>query len=326
MGNIDIRSVLTLALIASSFRMATPIIFATMGGIFSSHTGIFNVAMEGFLLIGAFFAVYGSVQTGSPLGGMLFAIVSCLLASLIFAILHLELKANPIIVGLGMNIFAIGMTNYLLTALLDSTGVYKSNLIIGFTQIQIPVIETVPVLGDLVSGHFPLVYIAFLTVYVVYLILYKTPFGFHLRSVGEKIDAAESIGVNPKKMKYYGLLVSGLLCAFGGTFLSLSYLNLFGEGMVAGRGWLALAAINFGGMRPVPSMIGCLIFGFMDALAVRLQQFGLPSQVVLMLPYATTIIVLLVSAIIARKKRMAGIGKQDDVDVSVATSSKKVEV
>jgi len=137
MGNIDIRSVLSLALIASTFRMATPLIFATMGGIFSSHTGIFNVALEGFLIIGAFFAVVGSVQTGSALGGLLYAIIACLIASLIFAVLHLELQANPIIVGLGMNIFALGMTNFLLTAILDATGVYKTDLIIGFEQVQI---------------------------------------------------------------------------------------------------------------------------------------------------------------------------------------------
>lgn len=303
MGNVDLRSLISIALFASALRMATPIIFATMGGIFSSHTGIFNVGLEGLMLIGAFFAVYGSVQTGSAYGGLLFAIISCLIASFVFAFLHLELKANPVIVGLAMNIVGLGMTNYFLTALLDVYGVYKTDLIVGFSEVKIPLIHQIPILGDLISGHFPLVYISFLSVYVVYLILYKTPFGFHLRAVGEKIDAAESIGVNTKRMKYYGLLVSGLLSAFGGTFLSLSYLTLFSEGMTAGRGWLALAAINFGRMRPVPSMIACLIFGFADALAVRLQQFGLPSQVVLMLPYVMTIIVLFFSAIVAERRK-----------------------
>jgi simple sugar transport system permease protein len=281
--------------------------------------GIFNVGLEGLMLIGSFFAVYGSVQTGSVYGGLLFAVIACLIASLVFAVLHLEMKANPVIVGLALNIVAVGMTNYLLTALLDVYGVYKTDLIVGFQEIEIPVIHNIPVLGELLSGHFPLVYISFVSVYIVYLVLYKTPFGFRLRAVGEKIDAAESIGVNTKRMKYYGLLVSGLLCAFGGTFLSLSYLTLFSENMTAGRGWLALAAINFGRMKPVPSMVACLIFGLADALAVRLQQFGLPSQVVLLLPYLMTLIVLFVSAVIAERRKKASL-QDDDEDMELATA------
>jgi len=318
MGNLDLGSIFTLTLFAATFRMATPIIFATMGGIFSSQSGIFNVGLESLLIIGAFFAVVGSVKTGDPMGGLLFAVIACLVATLIFALLHLELKANAIIVGLAMNIFAAGMTNYLLVEMLDATGVYQSDLIIGFKEVHIPLIKDIPFLGDMVSGHFPLVYVAFLSVWVVYLILYKTPFGFHLRAVGEKPQAAVSIGINPKKMKYFGLLVSGLMSAFGGTFLSLSYLNLFAEGMTAGRGWLALAAINFGGSKPVRSLIACLIFGFADALAVRLQQFGLPSQIVLMLPYVSTLIVLLVSAISDERKKKAAASKHRKLNTAKA--------
>lgn len=319
MVGVDLSSILTISLFAAALRMATPIIFATMGGIFSSHTGIFNVALEGFMLIGSFFAVLGSVQTGSIYGGLLYAIVACLVVSLVFAILHLELKANEVIVGLAMNIVAIGLTNYLLTAILNVYGVYKTDLIVGFHTVDIPLIKDIPILGDLISGHFPLVYLSFVSVYITYLVLYQTPFGYRLRSVGEKIDAAESIGVNTKRMKYIGLMLSGLFCALGGTFLSLSYLTLFSENMTAGRGWLALATINFGRMRPVPSMIACLIFGFADALAVRLQQFGLPSQIVLMLPYIMTIIVLFLSAIIAERRKKAGIDDEgDDESVQIA--------
>ena len=318
MGNLNLGSIFTLSLFAATFRMATPILFATMGGIFSSQSGIFNVGLEALLITGAFFAVVGSVKTGNPLGGLLFAIAACITASLIFALLHLELKANAIIVGLAMNIFVAGMTNFLLVEMLDATGVYQSDLIIGFKEVQIPFIKDIPFLGELVSGHFPLVYVAFLSVWIVYLILYKTPFGFHLRAVGEKPDAAESIGINPKKMKYYGLLVSGLFTAFGGTFLSLSYLNLFAEGMTAGRGWLALAAINFGNSKPVRSMIACLIFGFTDALAVRLQQFGFPSQIVLMLPYISTLIVLLVSAMSDERRKKAAASEHQKLNTAEA--------
>jgi simple sugar transport system permease protein len=311
----DISRIITLSLFAATLRMTTPILFATLGGIFSSHTGIFHVGLEGLLDIAAFFAVVGSVRTGSPWGGLLYAVVACLVASLVFAIVHLEMKANEIIVGLALNIFAGGLTNFLLVAVLDSTGFYQSPLIKGFTSVSVPVLKDIPVARELLSGHFPLVYISFLFVFLVYLFLYRTPLGFHLRAVGEKVAAAEAVGINPKKIKYLGLLICGLLCAMGGTFLSLSYLNMFSEGITAGRGWVALAAINFGEMRPLRSLVACLIFGFADALALRLQQFGLPSQIVLMLPYASTLIVLVASAIsrqsrkstLARRKQMGAV-------------------
>jgi general nucleoside transport system permease protein len=312
----DISRIITLSLFAATLRMTTPILFATLGGIFASQTGIFHVGLEGLLDIAAFFAVVGSVKTGSPWGGLLYAIVACLVASIVFAIVHLEMKANEIIVGLAMNIFATGLTNFLIVAVLGTAGYYQSPLIVGFPQIDIPLIKDIPVANELLSGHSPLVYLSFLFVFLVYVVLYRTGFGFHLRAVGEKIEAAEAVGIDPKKIKYIGLLICGVLCALGGTFLSLSYLNLFSENMTAGRGWVALAAINFGEMKPLRSLIACLIFGFADALALRLQQFGLPSQIVLMLPYVSTLIVLIVSAI-SRETKKAATTKQKGVNSTV---------
>lgn len=294
---IDLGRIITISLFVATLRMATPVLLATLGGIFSTQTGIFHVGLEGLLDIGAFFAVIGSVATGSPWGGLAYAIIACSVASLIFAFVHLNLKANEIIVGLALNIFATGLTNYLLVSMLNATGYYQSPLLIGFSEVQIPIIKDIPVINELISGHFPLVYVAFFMVIVVFFVLYRTPFGFHVRAVGEKIEAAEAIGINPKRIKYAGLMIAGLFCAMGGSFLSLSYLNMFSEGISAGRGWLALAAINFGQGRPIPALAACLIFGFADALALRLQQFGLPSQIVLMLPYIITILVLGGSAI-----------------------------
>jgi len=310
MAGFDFGRIITLSLFAATLRMTTPVLFATLGGIFSSEVGIFNVGLEGMLDIATFFAVVGSVQTGSPWGGLMYAIVACLITGFIFALIHLELKANAIIVGLALNIFATGLTRYLMVEMLGATGFYQSDLLIGFKLVEIPLIKDIPVLGELLSGHFPLVYLAFAFVAVVYVILYKTPFGFHLRSVGEKIEAAESVGINPQKMKYIGLMMSGLFCSFGGAFLSLSYLNMFSENMTAGRGWLALAAINFGRSKPVRSLVACLIFGFADALALRLQQFGLPSQIVLMLPYVSTLVVLVFSAISDERKKKSLAAKQ----------------
>ncbi|HEY80400.1 MAG TPA: ABC transporter permease [Caldilineae bacterium] len=294
--------IITLTLFAATLRMATPVLFATLGGICSAHSGVFNVGLEGLLDLGAFFAVVGSVALGSPWAGLALAIVSCLVASLVFAVIHLELKAHEIIVGLALNLFAYGLTNYLLVAILKATGFYKSPLIIGFQPVNIPLIERIPIVGELLSGHSPLVYLGFLGVALAYVGLFKTPWGFHLRAVGENADAAEAVGINTRLMKYAGMLLSGALCGFGGAFLSLAYLNMFSENMTAGRGWLALAAVNFGEGRPLKSLVACLIFGFADALAIRLQQFGLPSQLVLMLPYVATLVVLILSAIQRSRK------------------------
>jgi ABC-type uncharacterized transport system permease subunit len=304
----DFSKIITLSLFAATFRMTTPVLFATLGGIFSSQTGIFHVGLEGLMNIGAFFAVLGSVQTGNPWGGLMYALVACTIANLVFAVIHLELKANEIIAGLALNIFAIGLTNYLIVAVFNAYGYFQSPDIKGFNVIDLPIIKDIPIIGEILSGHFLLVYIAFFLTYAIYIILYRMPIGFHMRAVGERIEAAEAVGISPKRMKYLGFVLCGILCGMAGTFLSLAYLNVFSEGMSAGRGWLALAAINFGEMKPGKSLIACILFGFVDALAIPLQQFGLPSQIVQMLPYAVTIIVLGASAIQkeARKKSVDG--------------------
>jgi simple sugar transport system permease protein len=297
--------IITLTLFATTLRMTTPVLFATLGGIFSAHTGIFNVGLEGLMDLGAFFAIVGSVALGSPWAGLGFAVVACVITSFAFAAIHLELKANALIVGLALNLFAYGLTNYMLVAILGATGYYKTPDIAGFRPVHIPLVSRIPVLGDLLSGHSPLVYLALISVAVVYIALYRTPWGFHLRSVGENVEAAEAVGINTRRMKYVGVVLGGVLCAFGGTFLSLAYLNMFSEGMTAGRGWLALAAVNFGESRPVRGLMATLIFGFADALAIRLQQFGLPSQIVLMLPYVATLVVLVASAVQRSRKARA---------------------
>ena len=308
MGTFDILgNILTISLFATTLRMTAPVLFATLGGIFSAQAGIFNVGLEGLLTIGAFFAVVGSVTTGSAWGGLGFALISCLIASVGFAIINLEMGADEIIVGLALNFIGYGLTNVLLVAVLDSTGFYQSPLLVGFETIRIPLIDSLPVLGDLLSGHFALVYLSFFSVALVQWFLYNTPWGFHLRAVGENPEAATAVGINARLMKYIGLSMSGVMCAFGGAFLSLGYLNLFSEGMPAGRGWLALAAINFGEGKPVKSMVAALIFGFTDALAIGLQQFGLPSQIVLMLPYVTTLVVLVFSAVRQQRRTTAAI-------------------
>jgi len=266
----DIGRLINIALFASSLRMASPILFATLGGVFCSECGVLNVGLEGLMLVGAFFGVVGSVALASAWGGLLVAVMACLLLSLAFAAVHLEWGADEMIVGLAMNLLGYGLTTYLLLLIFDVVGV---------------------------SGHFPLVYLALLAVAATHFVLYKTPWGFRLRSAGENPGAAEAVGINLRLMRYAGVLIGGVLCGCGGAFLSLAHLNLFSEGMTAGRGFLALAAVNFGERKPLRCLAAALIFGFADALAIRLQRFGLPSQLVLMLPYVATVVILTLSGI-----------------------------
>lgn len=298
MGPIEtLQRLINVALFAAGLRMATSITFATLGGIFCSECGVLNVGLEGLMLIGAFFAVSGSFALGNAWAGLLVAVVACLILSLAFAAVHLEWGANQMIVGLAMNILGYGLTTYLLKQLFNTTGYFSSPKIVAFQTVRIPVVDAMPILGPLISGHFALVYLAFVAVGVTWFVLYKTPWGFRFRAVGESPQAAEAVGIDLRKMKYTGLLLGGILCGVAGAFLSLAQLNLFSEDMSAGRGFLALAAVNFGGRKPLRCLAAALIFGLADALSVRLQRFGLPSQLVLMLPYVATVVILTLSAI-----------------------------
>ncbi len=298
MGVADsLARLINVALFASSLRMTTPVLYATLGGIFSAESGVLNVGLEGLMIVGAFFGIVGSVTFGSAWAGLLVAVVVCVILSFLFAAVHLEWGADEMIVGLALNVLGYGLTTYLLLVMFDVAGYYSSEAIVGFELVQIPIISDLPLVGEILSGQFALVYLAFLSVAVTYFFLYRTPWGFWLRSVGESPEAAEAVGINLRLMKYAGVLVGGAFCGAGGAFLSLAHLNLFSEGMTAGRGFLALAAVNFGERKPLKCMVAALIFGFTEALAIRLQRFGLPSQVVLMLPYIATVIILTLSAV-----------------------------
>ncbi len=312
MGIADsLARLINVALFASSLRMTTPVLYATLGGLFSAECGVLNVGLEGLMLVGAFFGIVGSVTFGSAWAGLLVAVLACVIVSLAFAAVHLEWGADEMIVGLAINVLGSGLTTYLLLVMFNVAGYYSSEAVVGFELVDIPVLRDLPLIGEILSGQFALVYLGFVSVVASYIFLYRTPWGFWLRSVGESPEAAEAVGVNLRLMKYAGILVGGAFCAVGGAFLSLAHLNLFSEGMTAGRGFLALAAVNFGERNPFKCMVAALIFGFTDALAIRLQRFGLPSQVVLMLPYIATVVILTLSAvqrIAAQRARLAAKG------------------
>jgi ABC-type uncharacterized transport system permease subunit len=287
----NIFDIINVGLFAAAIRMATPIALAALGGIFSERVGVVNIGLEGMMLMGAFSGVIVSYYTTNPWLGVLGAIVVGGLLGLMHAFLTVTLKGDQIVSGTGINILALGFTAYASEVVWGSRGASGSVASLGV--IDLPFIIDLPVIGEIIGSHTPLVYIMIIVVLLAQILLFKTPFGLRLRAVGEHPSAADTAGINVFKMKYIGIIASGMLAGLGGVFLSLAHLSIFSWGMTGGRGFIALAAMIFGGWIPLGAFGASLLFGFTDALQMRLQSMGiLPPQIILMLPYIITVIVL----------------------------------
>jgi len=295
-GLIDIINV---GLFAAAVRMATPIASAALGGIFSERAGIINIGLEGMMLTGAFAGVATSFFTGSAWLGVLAAILVGGLLGLLHAFLTVKFLVNQVVSGTGINILALGFTAYMSQVLWGSRGASES--VNSLDVISIPLLKDIPIIGGIIGSHTPLVYLVFAIVILSYIFLFKTPMGLRIRAVGEHPAAADTAGINVYRTKYLCVVISGMLAGFGGAFLSLGHLNLFVLGMTGGRGFIALAAMIFGQWMPYGAFGASLLFGFADALQMRLQALGLlPPQIILTVPYVLTIVVL---AGVVRKAR-----------------------
>ncbi len=295
---VTIFDIVNVGLFAAAVRMATPLIFASLGGIFSERAGVINIALEGMMLTGAFSGVFVTYITGNPWIGVCAAILAGGLLGFIHGILTIKFAGDQIVSGTGINIFALGFTAYMSQIVWGSRGASQS--VQGLGTVSVPLLADVPLVGEVIGKQTPLVYIALFAVIASYIVLFKTPFGLRVRAVGEHPGAADTTGINVHKTKYLCVIISGILASLGGVFLSLGHLSLFVNGMTGGRGFIALAAMILGGWSPVGALGASLLFGFADALQIRLQSVGaLPSQIILTLPYILTIIVL---AVFARKR------------------------
>jgi simple sugar transport system permease protein len=271
--------------------MATPIVFASLGGIFSERVGIINVGLEGMMLTGAFSGVAVTFFTRNPWLGVLAAMLAGGLLGLLHAILTVKFIGNQIVSGTGVNIFALGFTAYMSQILWGSRG--ASETVQGLKPLSIPLLKDIPIIGDIIGTHTPLVYLMLIITVLCYVVLLKTPLGLRIRAVGENPAASDAAGIDVFKIKYLCVTISGMLAGLGGAFLSLGHLSLFAWGMTGGRGFIALAAMIFGKWMPFGAFGASLLFGFADALQMRLQALGLlPPQIILTIPYIVTIAVL----------------------------------
>ena len=281
-----------LALVQHTIRTATPLILAALGGLLTQQAGILNIGMEGMILLGAFFAVVGSYFFGSAFAGVALAVGVGVLIGLLFAVFVIDLKSDEFVIGIAINIFAGGLTVFLLRSIFGVKGAFSSPKIIPLPRINIPFLSKIPFLDIIFNNNTIFIYISWILVVLIYFYLYKTPHGTWMRASGEYPEALETAGVSPRKMKYISSIACGVLCGLAGAHLSLGYLTLFTENMSANRGFIALAAIIFGRANPIKTFLAALLFGFFDALGIRLQGIGIPSQFTQMIPYLATIIAL----------------------------------
>ena len=280
---------LDISLYGSTLRMITPILLAALGGAICARVGIFNVGLEGLMLTGAFTAIVGNHLFHNAWLAVLFAVVCAGLMSLILAWLTISLNANMIVVGVALNFLATGLTTYCLFALFHVKGSYYDPSMTGLPKWNIPLIDDIPVVGGILSGHSPLVYLAFLLALALQFFFFRTVRGFRLLAAGEHPEAARSLGIRIDRIRYFAVIASGALCGLAGAQLSLGQVTQFTEGMTAGRGFIALVAVMLGQNNPLGVTLSSLLFGFMDALSIRLQGYALPTQFTMVLPYVMTL-------------------------------------
>lgn len=289
-------------LLNSTFRFITPILLAALGGLICERVGVFNIALEGLMLWGAYFAVVGSYYAENAFVGVLTAMVMGMALAAIFGLITIPLKGNMIVSGIALNLLVAGGTIFLLRAMFGVKGAFQDPRVQGLGKINWPAIADIPLLGAILSGHSWLVYLSWLLVVVIYILLFKTALGLRMRGVGEQPEAAATLGVNVNWMRFGTILASGALCGLAGAQLSLGQVTLFVENMSAGRGWIAVVAVMFGQAHPIGVFIASVMFGLADAIGFRLQGLGLPAQFTGMLPYLVTLAALFVVA--SRRKQL----------------------
>lgn len=277
-------------MLASAIRMSIPIILVALGAIYAERCGVVNIGLEGMMMIGAFWGALGAYYYG-PFVGIIFAMFAGLIFALIHAIVCVTFKVNQIVSGVAINILAYGVSRFLSIVIFKMAT--TSPPVEGFKDLNIPLLENINILKPLVTHISPLIIVAILLVPVTSFVLRKTVFGLRLKSVGENPLAADTLGINVFKMKYYGVLLSGVLAGLAGSYLSIEHTGMYVEGMTQGKGFIGLAAMIIGNWNPLGAFLASILFGFAEALSMRVVENGIiPYQFIKMIPYVLTLIVL----------------------------------
>ncbi|MEH1935551.1 MAG: ABC transporter permease [Nostoc sp.] len=275
----------------ATLRLAVPLAFAALGGLYSERSGVLNIALEGMLLTGAFISAAATFYTGNPWLGILASLIAGGLVGLLHAVLCVTLRVDQLVSGLAINLVAAGLTSFLARLVFIGSSTQQ---LPGIGAIIIPGLANIPLIGPLLFQSDFLVYLLFILVILTTYILFKTSFGLTLRAVGESPKAADTAGISVQTVRYIAVVISGCLASLGGAYLTLVQVRFFAEGMSAGKGFIAIAALIFGRWHPVGSALACLLFGATEALQLRIQALGanIPYQFLVMLPYAIALLAL----------------------------------
>ena len=302
-------SILTTGVLAATLHFATPLAFAAMGGIFSERSGVVNIGLEGMMLIGAFFAVWGSVWSGSWVVGLLMAMLFGGLLALVHAVFSIHLRADQIVSGFAVNFLALGLTGFLYSSIYPG-GIEEE--VSRVPAVELGFLDDIPLVGNFLDGVFGslnlLVWVMFGVVILTYVVLFKTPIGLRIRSVGEHPRAADTVGISVYGVRYAAVVTSGVLAALGGAFLSIGFVDTFTENMTSGRGYIALAAVIFGKWLPGWAFAATLLFGFGFAISIPLQrEAGISENLISTLPYVLTLVALV--GLVGRSIPPAAVGR-----------------
>jgi ABC-type uncharacterized transport system permease subunit len=306
-GTGNLNAVFDAALVAQTFGFATPLIFGAMGGLFSERSGVVNIGLEGMMLMGAFWGVYGADKGGSWVVGIVVGMAVGALLALVYAFFAIHLRADQIVGGTAVNFLALGITGYFFFQLYH--GNYVPNDISQIPNVKIPGISGTHFLGPAIGNLNLMIWAGFVLVVVSYIVVFRTPIGLRIRACGEHPRAADTVGINVYAVRYACVVLSGILAALGGVYLSDGFGGgTFINNMTDGRGFIALAALIFGNWRPAGAFAAALLFGFSSAVALRLQVYS-PSASTLfnVLPYALTLIA--VAGVIGRSVPPAAVGR-----------------
>jgi general nucleoside transport system permease protein len=302
----SLDAVVNAGLFAATLRYATPLAFAAMGGIFSERSGVVNIALEGMMLSGAFFGIWAAAWSGSWVVGILMAMVFGGLLALIHAFFSIHVRADQIVSGFAINFLALGLTGYLFRYIYGTEGTPSD--VARIPTVTVPGLDKIPFVGDVIGSMSLMIWLMLALLILSWAVLFKTPIGLRIRSVGEHPKAADTVGISVYGIRYACVVLSGMLAALGGAYLSIGFVGSFNENMTAGRGYIALAAVIFGKWRPFPAFAACLLFGFSSGLAQRLQnEAGISSNLLQTLPYILTLIALV--GVVGRSRGPAAIGR-----------------
>lgn len=302
-------SKLFLLIVISTIRMSIPMVLASSGAAFSMRAGVSDLGCEGMMISGSLFAVIVSYYTGSAWLGLLGGILAGGMIAMLHAVMHVTCRVNATISGMCVNLLGLAISPLILQVIWQQRN--SSSRVSAFSPVRLAALEKIPVLGTILNQQNVLFYLAVVFVVMGWVFMFKTTRGLRMRMVGENPQAASTVGINVAGYKYFGVLMCGLLCGMGGAYLSVGQLDLFVDGMTAGRGYIAVVINAFGRYNPLGALLGSMFFGFFDSLQVIFQDSGVPNQLMRMIPYLFTLTVI--SFGVRRSHTPAGVGKFHDV-------------